>query len=69
MKGSEFLRRIRTWAKKRGIRVDVRAQGKGSHQTLYVGDRKTTMKDPKKEIGRGLLGKMLKDLDIDKSEL
>ena len=37
----------------------------GSHGTLYAGDRKTTVKDRKKEIGKGLLGKMLVDLGID----
>ncbi len=36
-----------------------------SHGTLYAGDRKTTVKDRKKEIGKGLLAKMLDDLGID----
>ena len=33
-----------------------------------VGDHRTTVKDWKKEIGKGLLGKMLGDLGIDKDE-
>ncbi len=41
------------------------SEGPGSHGTLYAGDRKTTVKDRKKEIGKGLLGKMLVDLGID----
>ena len=42
--------------------------GPGSHGTLYVGNRKTTVKDRKKEIGKGLLGKMLGDLGIEKGD-
>ena len=40
------------------------SEGPGSHGTLYAGDRKTTVKDRKKEIGKGLLAKMLDDLGI-----
>ena len=43
-------------------------EGPGSHGTLYAGNRKTTVKDRKKEIGKGLLGKMLGDLGIEKDE-
>ena len=32
------------------------------------GDRRTTVKDRKKEIGKGLLGKMLADLGIDNDD-
>ena len=42
----------------------VASQGPGSHGTLYAGDRKTTVKDRKKDIGKGLLAKMLDDLGI-----
>ena len=31
-----------------------------------MGNRKTTVKDRKKEIGKGLLAKMLADLEIDR---
>ena len=47
----------------------VASEGPGSHGTLYAGARKTTVKDRRKEIGRGLLGKMLADLGIDRDEL
>jgi hypothetical protein len=33
-----------------------------------VGGRKTTVKDRKKEIGKGLLAKMLADLEIEKDD-
>ena len=45
------------------------SEGPGSHGTLHAGDRKTTVKDRRKEIGKGLLAKMLADLEIDKDEL
>ena len=38
------------------------SEGAGSHGTLYAGHRRTTVKDRKKEIGKGLLAKMLADL-------
>ena len=44
------------------------SEGSGSHGTLYAGNRRTTVKDRKKEIGRGLLGKMLADLGIDRDD-
>jgi len=42
----------------------VASEGSGSHGTLYVGKRKTTVRDRKNEIGKGLLAKMLGDLGI-----
>ena len=44
------------------------SKGPGSHGTLYAGNRKTTVKDRKKEIGKGLLAKMLGDLEIDRDD-
>ena len=44
------------------------SEGPGSHGTLYAGGRKTTVKDRKKEIGKGLLAKMLGDLGIEKED-
>ncbi|OQY11582.1 MAG: hypothetical protein B6I31_04685 [Desulfobacteraceae bacterium 4572_19] len=43
-------------------------RGKGSHGTLYVGNKKTILKDRKKEIGTGLLNKILKTLGINKDD-
>jgi len=66
MNGSEFLRRLKQIARRdgRAFWFDV-TQGKGSHGTVHLGGRSTTLKDRKKEISKGLLRQMLKDLDID----
>jgi len=69
MNGRQFIARVRRWARARNLEVRfVASEGPGSHGTLYAGDRKTTVKDRKKEIGRGLLGKMLGDLGIEKDD-
>ena len=69
MNGRQFIARVRKWARYRNVEVRfVASEGPGSHSTLYVGDRKTTVKDRRKEIGKGLLGKMLVDLGIDRDE-
>jgi len=69
MTGRQFIARVRRWARVRNLEVRfVASEGPGSHGTLYAGDRKTTVKDRKKEIGKGLMAKMLADLDIDRNE-
>ena len=69
MTGRQFIARVRRWARIRNLDVRfVASEGPGSHGTLYAGDRKTTVKDRKKEIGKGLLAKMLADLGIDRNE-
>lgn len=67
MNGTEFVRRAKRFAGKSGrtFRFDP-SVGKGSHGRVCVGMRFTTV--PRKEIGKGLLSAMLKDLDIDKEE-
>ncbi len=69
MTGRQFIARVRRWARVRNLEVRfVASEGPGSHGTLYVGDRKTTVKDRRKEIGKGLMAKMLADLGIDRKE-
>ena len=70
MKGSEFVQKIQRLGRDQGVAVRlVTERGKGSHATLYFGTRFTIVKDRKKEIGPGLLRKMLKDLGLDKADL
>jgi mRNA interferase HicA len=63
--GAELIRCIRKVARRHSIEVRFEARpGKGSHGRLYYGKRFTTVKDRKKEIGPGLLQKMLADLGL-----
>ncbi len=66
MNGAEFLKRLRRYGKGRDLVPEfVARRGKGSHGTVYMGRNRTTLKDRKKEIGKGLLAAMLDDLGID----
>ena len=61
---------MRKWARSRKLTCQFLAdKGKGSHGRLYVGGEFTTLKDRRKEIGRGLLAKMCADLKIDPHDL
>lgn len=50
------------------VRFDE-TRGKGSHGTLYYGDRFTVAKDRRRECGLGLLNKMLSDLGLRRCDL
>jgi len=70
VRGNELLRKLNRLGRARGVEVRVdQRQGKGSHATLFFGRRKTTLKDPKKEIGSGLLRAMLNDLGVSPDDL
>ena len=70
MIGSEFERKIKKLGRKRGVAVSFdQSHGKGSHGRLYYGNRFTTLKDRKKEIGPGLLKAMLDQLGLTKADL
>ncbi|VAW53214.1 hypothetical protein MNBD_GAMMA06-2003 [hydrothermal vent metagenome] len=72
MNGNELLKLLKKLARERGVTCEIKKHhGKGSHGTLYFGNRRTTIKDRKKEkeIGKGLLNSMLKDLGINKDEI
>jgi mRNA interferase HicA len=69
-RGSEFLRRAKVIARRRGLKFDwVPERGVGSHGTLYLGDRLTVVKDLKKDLGPGLLAAMCKQLGIRKEDI
>lgn len=70
MNGNEFFRKLKKIGDRNGVDVElVHERGKGSHGTVYFGDRFTVLKDRKKEIGKGLLNAMCKQLGIDPHEL
>lgn len=70
VKGSELVPKLKRLAKERGVTFEYEARhGKGSHGRLFFGDHMTTVKDPKKEIGPGLLHAMLSQLGLTKDDL
>ena len=70
MKGSEFIRRVRTLGKRRGVAVRLDAsRGKGSHQTLYFGGRFTVVRNPKDELKTGTFHGMCAQLGIKSTDL
>ncbi len=70
MKGSEFLRAVKAYAKTNGLNCRWAPQrGSGSHGTLYLGSSLTVVKDLKKELGPGLLAAMCKQIGIRKEDL
>ncbi len=70
MTGNEFERRIRKLGRSRSVPVSFdSSRAKGSHGRLYYGERFTTLKDRKKEIGPGLLNAMLDQLGLTKADL
>ena len=70
MTGKEFIKIIKKLGKQNKISVRFKSKrGKGSHGTLYYGECFTIVKDRKKEIGPGLLNKMLAALNLSKDDL
>ena len=70
MKGSEFIRKAQVLAKVRGLPWRLHEKrGKGSHVTLYFGERITVVRNPKDELKTGTLHAMCKQLGIRKDEL
>ena len=70
MKGIEFIRKIKNLAKDRGLdcRLDKK-RGKGSHVTLYFGDKRTIVRNPKDELKKGTMYAMLKQLGLTKQDI
>ena len=67
MNGREFTRRARRYARRTGRRFYLDTQhGKGSHVTVYVGERRTMVKYG--EIQPPMLFSMLRQLGIDRKE-
>ena len=60
MTGNDFIRKVRLIGKLRNIPVKIdKKRGKGSHQTLYLGLRKTIIRNPKDELKTGTLNALL----------
>lgn len=68
--GQEFIERVSALGRRSSVPVRLDAKrGKGSHVILYYGDRKTVVKDRRKDIGPGLLAAMTRQLGLDPGDL
>jgi predicted RNA binding protein YcfA (HicA-like mRNA interferase family) len=70
MNGAEFIRRVQKVGRRRGMAVQfVTTHGKGSHGRLYYGQRWTTVKDRKKELSKGVLRAMIRQLGLSPEDI
>lgn len=69
MTGQEFIAKVRHMGRARGIPVRIDTErGKGSHITLYYGDRFTIVRDPRKDLRAGLLSAMIRQLGLNRND-
>jgi mRNA interferase HicA len=70
MRGNELVRRLRRLARERGVAFELIAErGKGSHVRLHFGDCMTTIPDPRRELKKGLLHGVCRQLGVKVEEL
>ena len=70
MKGSEFLRLLKSLARKRGWDYEwIPDRGKGSHGTLRMNQHLTIVRSLKDELKTGTFHGMLKQLGVKESDL
>ena len=70
MKGNEFIRKVRKLGRQRDVNVTfVPERGKGSHGTLYYGNKLTIVRNPKDELKTGTLHAMLTQLGLTLTDL
>ncbi len=70
MRGNEFIRKVKSLGKARGVSVTLNAsRGKGSHQTLYYGSAFTIVRNPKDELKTGTFHAMCNQLGINAGDL
>jgi len=70
MTGSEFVNKLKKLAKKHKVKfvLDQR-RGKGSHSTIFYGDKFTIIVNLKTELKIGTYNAMLKQLNISDKDL
>ncbi len=70
MSGNEFVEKIKKLGKKWGVQVTIdETRCKGSHRSLYFGDKNATIPNLKKELKKGIFHAILKQLGISKDDL
>lgn len=66
MNTKQFVHKLKRWARGRGIDFDIRKhEGKGSHRTIYIGNRKTTVPWTTNDLTTGTVRGVLKQLEVD----
>ena len=66
MNGRQLINRVRRLGRRRGIAVRFdKTKGKGSHGTLYYGDRLAVLPDRRKTLKPGTFRGVCKQLGID----
>lgn len=69
MTGREFIERVNQLAAERDVPVRLELKrGKGSHALLFYGERKTVVKDRRKDLGPGLLAVMIRQLGLEPAD-
>jgi mRNA interferase HicA len=69
MNGSEFIKQLKKLAKQKNKSVVLeQRRGKGSHATLFYGDKFTIIRNLKDELKTGTYNAMLKQLGITKRD-
>lgn len=69
MKGGDFIRKVEKIGRDRNVPVRFeKSRGKGSHGTLYYGNRFTIVAGRKKEIRAGTLAAMIQQLGFTKKD-
>ena len=70
MRGYDFIDCVKKLAKRRGIefRFDP-TRGKGSHGTIWLGSRFTVLPDARKELKKGTVAGMCRQLGIKPQDL
>jgi mRNA interferase HicA len=70
MNGKQLVRIVKKLGRENGIDVRfAQHRGKGSHGTLYYGDRYVVLPDRKKDIGAGLMSHISRQLGIPRGQL
>ena len=65
MKGSEFIKKLKKLGDCNGVEVKyIRRCGKGSHGTLFYGERYTIIPNHKNELKKGTLQAIIKQLGL-----
>ena len=68
--GRQFIRKVRKAGRNAGVQVSFdQSRGKGSHGTLWYGDKFTVVSAHTTDIGPGLLHDMLRDLGLTRDDI